>query len=369
MCKYLSLLLLLTIMGLCLCSCTTTTDFDTNLRVHYTTEKTLKQNSEVLVPQHSKECYGAVKLGCSIKVNDESNFSQTYLMDFGGDKTALSKESIAQASKTFALDYLARLKRYAVFAGEGQGEEMLFRMVTSQGTLEIETHSMPEMDYCMQLEINLYKETFEGYNYGRDIYKVLLNYNLVDAKSGISVTSGTAKNLTTRKSALYGYGGEKLGGSNLANVRNAYMNVLENCMIELRWQLAEKLPIAGNIVKVYLNDPLRLKLDKGRNQGVADNQQFVVFAVQDDLPIPLGYAVAQGSEDPNTCILQMWRQAKSKDAKLIFKAWSQNFEAWDDENELHAVSVGMPPPSPAERRNIQDWSYSKDELKLLKQWK
>lgn len=354
--------------SLCLYSCSTTTTFDTNIRVHYTTEKELKKVSEITLPQFSKECYGAVKLGCSITVDDQSNFNKTYLMDFSGKK-ALSKESIATMAKSFALDYLARLNRYSVFAGEPHGEDILFKMVTPNGSLEVEAHTMPEMDYCMNIEIVLLKEIMEGYDYAREIYKVQLNYNLVDVKTGISVTSGTAKNLTTRKGALYTYGGSKSGGSNLANVRNAYMNVLENCMIELRWQLAEKLPIAGNIVKVHLNDPLTFVLDKGRNQGVANNQQFLVFAVQDDLPIPLGYAVAHGSNDPNSCMLQMWRMAKKQGAKSIFKAWKTNFEAWDDENEIHAVSCGMPPPSQSERRNIQDWSYSKEELELLEKWK
>ena len=355
---------------LSLCSCTTTTDFDTNVRVHYTTEKELK-DTEIEVPEYSKECYNAIKLGVNVSIDDQTGFSKTYVMDFSDSKkSVLDKQAFSEAARSFALNYLARLKRYSVYVGDLETPEAVFQMVTEQGTLQVSAYKKADLDYCLNLNIHLIKEIHEGYNFDREIYKVQLDYHLFDVKTGREFTPGTAKNLTTRKSSVYAYGGAKIGGSKVENVRNAYMNVLENCMIEMRCQLANNLPIAGNVEKgVNRDGQFTLILDKGINQGVTGHQQFVVFANVDDFPIPLAYATARGTQDPNTSALVIWRKSSSKEAKAIFKEWKNNIQGWIDDNEIYAVSKGMPPLPPAERTNVQDWSTTKFERQLLEEWK
>ena len=167
-----------------------------------------------------------------------------------------------------------------------------------------------------------------------------------------------------------GFDRGKIGGSNMNNVQNIYRNLLENCMIELRCQLANKLPIAGNIVEGSCGGNFTLLLDKGAEQGVVSGQQFAVFAKPDEkTTIPLGYAVASGTGEPDTCNLVLWRQAKSPEAKRIFKGWKKDIQGWIGDNEIHAVSIGMPRPPATERTNIQDWDTTKFEQQLLREWK
>ena len=159
----------------------------------------------------------------------------------------------------------------------------------------------------------------------------------------------------------------------LNNARNAYRNVLENCMIEMRCQLAGKLPIAGNIEGGRYDNRITLLLDKGSNQGIVDRQQFCVFAkLEDETTVPLGYAVALGEDNSDSCSLILWKQSKSPAAKRIFKAWKKDIQGWIGDNFIYAVSIGMPPPPPTERTNIQDRNDKKIfqlEQKLLREWR
>ena len=352
-----------------LCSCATSTKFDTNLHVHYTDEKELMKTKNIEVPPHTKECFNGLKLGVLVNVVDKTDFERTGVRHSAKRKSSIDQADFTEAAREFTLNYLTRLKRYAVYLGEVQEKIASFQLVSEAGELEGDIYVQADLDFYLKLDVTLLKEIYEGYHSDREIYKIQLSYHLYNAKTGKAVLAGTCKNLTTRKGASYSFSGARIGGGNVANVRNAYRNVLENCMIEMKNQLAEKLHLAGNIQAGNWGDQITLLLDKGAEQGISEHQQFAVYAVQNDVTVPLGYAVASGTAAPDECNLILWQRAKTPEAKQIFKLWKKDLNGWVGDNEIYAVSIGEPAPPPSERANIKDWDTTKFEQKLMREWK
>ena len=262
-------------------------------------------------------------------------------------------------AESLANNYLGRVKAYRVVVlNQGVGESALMSGDDIDG---VSYHFLINMKFALNSEVE------QKYDFDETMYKCSLDWQLIDnrtKKNGLGENDApflkeqlTSKNVTMRKTALSSLSGRRMAGSDAQNAQNAFLNVIENSLIEFRAQLANRIPFGGRVSSIRSRDgKIRLTLKAGPNEGISKRMQMLVLNEEGD---KVCVAQVSGGANANNTTLEVWRWLSDSLEKEITEVSKDKSKAeeWLDEdgNGLYAVCIGMPTPDKDERTQIKDF--------------
>lgn len=122
-----------------------------------------------------------------------------------------------------------------------------------------------------------------------------------------------------------------------------HMNMFRGALVEFINHIYLCFPTGGKVVNI--NEDGLAKLKASRANGVQDNMQFIIYAMEkgnpDAIRVPLYNAVAEtvGQEDSTT--LKIWRASEKKSAKKIIAKIENDFREAVEEYDIYACSDGL----------------------------
>lgn len=216
--------------------------------------------------------------------------------------------------------------------------------------------------YIVDMAFQLNSEIEQTYDFDEIMYKASLDWKLIDNRTKINKLgksdapfvreSLTCKNLAVREANLTSLTGMRMGGSDLTNAQNAFETAIENCLIEFRAQLANRLPFGGRIVSFYMKDgELCLAMRGGSQDGVLPGMQMLVLNEDGDQVCVAQYA----GDNDDVSKFQVWRWLSDSIKKEILPQAEDRAKAeeWLNDTPFYAISLGMPPQK-CERQVIKD---------------
>ena len=262
-------------------------------------------------------------------------------------------EDMVDAAYELAVNYLARIKAYKVV--------VLPKDVDEEEAAKIKYH------FVIKMNVTFLAEKSERFDHDETKYKAAIDWKLLDNRTidnGLSTTnktpfvkeSLTCQNETYRKSAIPSLTGARMGGSSRDNAQNAYRIALENCLIEFRAQLANRLPFGGKISTFRMRDGvLRFTLKSGAESGVMPRMQMLIMSEEGD---KIAIAQATGGARKDETVLEVWRWLSPSYKKELegIAGNRSKVKAYlaEEGGQLFAVCLGMPTPSKDERTQIND---------------
>lgn len=227
--------------------------------------------------------------------------------------------------------------------------------------------------YIIDMAFQLNSEVEQTYDFDEIMYKASLDWKLIDNRTKINKLgkhdapfvreSLTCKNLGVREANLTSLSGMRMAGSDLTNAQNAFATAVENCLIEFRAQLVNRLPFGGRVTSLYMKDgELCFAMRGGSQDGVLPGMQMLVLNEDGDQVCVAQYA---GDKD-DVSKFQVWRWLSDSLKKEILPqaADRAKSEEWLADTPLYAIALGMPTQK-YERTVIKDKETS-NRLKNVK---
>ena len=258
----------------------------------------------------------------------------------GAKAAELKKDALS-----LAMNYLSRIKAYNVV--------ILPPNAPADMVADI------DFQYLIQMRIVFSAELEQRYNYDETMYKTSIDWKLIDNRGDTPVVKEalTCKNVTSRKTAVTGLTGKRMGGSDRNNLINAYRNTLENSLIEFRAQLANRVPFGGRVISLRKRDgKVMMNINAGVDGGIQNRMQMLILNEDGD-KVCIGQVT--GSAKGNQSTIEVYRWLSDSLKKELVALSSNRNKAIStlkaEGNRLYAISLGMPTPSKDERTQIQDF--------------
>lgn len=254
-------------------------------------------------------------------------------------------EQLKKDALSLAMNYLSRIKAYRVVVLPPNAPEDMAAEI--------------EFQYVIQMRIVFAAELEQRYNYDETMYKTSIDWKLIDNRGDTPVVKEalTCKNVTSRKTAVAGLSGKRMGGSDRNNLINAYRNTLENSLIEFRAQLANRVPFGGRVISLRKRDgKVMMNINAGIDSGIQNRMQMLILNEDGD---KVCVAQVSGGAKGNQATLEVYRWLSESFEKELTDLASNRSKAIStlkaEGNRLYAISLGMPTPSKDERTQIQDF--------------
>ena len=238
----------------------------------------------------------------------------------------------------------AALKRFTVYSVFNRDGVNFFKDLGDIGEVSVtEAKSTIKPDYILNLNLNITKErntridTVGGRGNLDD--KVLVvaecDGNCIDLASNTVYFSekSRGRDWYTKKAGYDSTEQQKLTAAIDAACKKA--------IVEMMNRVGNYFPVGGKITDVSPTGK-KMSLDKGVNQGVAENQQCVVFIRDNGVDIPLALVEAESGRDECTLEVYKWNDA-DPDAQLFIQKYRRSPSTFAEENDIFAVGYGLPP--------------------------
>ena len=323
-----------------LCSCAT--QYETKTLTNFVDRSTVEQKpAEEITSQiadietMNKDKQLNIKI--ALEIADET---PAFARPQGAKAGELQKDALS-----LAMNYLSRIKAYKVIA--------LPPNAPAEMAADI------DFQYVIQMRIVFSAEREEKYNHDETMYKTSIDWKLIDNRGDVPVVREalTCKNVTARKTAIAGLSGKRMGGSNKANLINAYRNTLENSLIEFRAQLANRIPFGGRVISMRVrDDKVMMNINVGIDGGIQNRMQMLILNEDGD-KVCIGQV--SGSAKGNQATIEVYRWLSESLKKEMVSLAANRSKAIkylkEEGNRLYAISLGMPTPSKDERTQIDDF--------------
>ncbi len=125
-----------------------------------------------------------------------------------------------------------------------------------------------------------------------------------------------------------------------ADVQGLMQEIVVAASQRIADDLGRQFPVGGRITGAIGTE--MMMMDQGVDQGVEKAMEMVIFARYDGVDVPLANATASPSKDKSQ--LEIWRFAKSKTAKMLWKQIGDNPRRWMKENDAQLYCVRAVPP-------------------------
>ena len=133
-----------------------------------------------------------------------------------------------------------------------------------------------------------------------------------------------------------------------SDVQGLLQELSTQAAIRIANELGNEYPVGGRVTGMLGTD--LMTLDKGTEQGVAQDMQMVVYANVGGVDVPIGNA--QATPSTNTSQLEMWRlNTGNKYAAKVLKQMEEE-PNWLSHNRLYAVGYGMAMPPAWQTKNF-----------------
>ena len=267
--------------------------------------------------------------------------------------------SIQASAQSLVEDYLRRVRAYRVVPLDSSVNE---KQLMSGDDIDGVAYA-----FYVDMDISLNSETEQRYDYDETMYKVSIDWQLIDnrtknnglgdADAPFIKESLTCKNVDHRKTMISAVSNNRMGGSAASNAQTVFPVLLENCLIEFRAQLANRIPFGGRIHSFRNRDGImRFTMKAGLAEGITKRMQMLVVNAESD-PIAIGQVTGGREGDSNIEVWRWMSPSLKKEILAVADKGKKAVEEWleEDGNDLFAVCLGMPTPDKDERTQIKDF--------------
>lgn len=322
---------LLTLFCGCLSTRTYTTDPN---QTTFSREDILKMPDIQFPANYNTDNFKAVKMAVAVGKIEGVEVAQGRLKDLTVDPD-LSARLQGQ---------FAGLKRFTVYSVFNRDGVPFFKELGDLGDVSmVETQKAVKPDYILNLNVKITKERNTivdtvgaiGSRDDRVIVVAECDANCVDLDSNTVYFS--------EKSRGREWYAKKPGyDSREAQKQTAAIDgAAKKAIVEMMNKVGNYFPVGGKVTDVTPSGK-KMALDKGENQGVAEEQQCVVFIRDKGVDIPLALVEAESGKNECTLDVYKWNDG-DPDAHLFIERYKKSPGTFAEENEIFAVGYGLPP--------------------------
>lgn len=196
-----------------------------------------------------------------------------------------------------------------------------------------------QIDLLLSGSMTFAKEIRELSDYTQIRYVAEFDFICKDLKDGTQKFAEKASGLAARKQRWSITGGMR-GGFSEEEESAACLEAAMKAIAVVANKLGNTYPAGGRIVGCTESGE-RMTLDRGFEQGIAGNQQCVVFVEDEGVKIPLCYARAEPSDNTSGIIPYAWDKT-GKDAAIFKKKFDADPKAFIRNYAVYAVGYGIP---------------------------
>lgn len=247
---------------------------------------------------------------------------------------------------------IKKLSRFTMLSrGKGQEAIMKEKQFQDLGTTDKATRLRfgfaSNASYVLACSVTATRERFNRNTYDELLYKVYLDYQIVDTETGEIIEADIAEGRALRQCVITP-SGKYLGGF---DIRNGEADPLKRAGLEalkvLSHRLGSKLPIGGQVVAMRASV---VQIDKGRAEGFMSKQMAVLYT--NDFGVDVPFALVEVNPGEHTSRGEIIRWSKKPEDQALIREF-QNDPTFIARNEVFAVSLGMPLP-PEWENNYSD---------------
>lgn len=203
----------------------------------------------------------------------------------------------------------------------------------------VEQGEQRQIDLLLSGSMSFAKEIRELSDYTQVRYVAEFDFICKDLKDGTQKFAEKASGLAVRKQRWSIMGGMR-GGFSEEDESAACLEAAMKAIAVVANKLGNTYPAGGRIVSCTASGE-RMTLDRGFEQGIAGNQQCVVFVDDDGTKVPLCYARAEPSDNTSGIIPYAWDKT-GKDAVLLKKKFDADPKSFIKNYATFAVGYGIP---------------------------
>lgn len=331
-----SMKILMPILSLALfCGCLSTQTYTTDPnQTTFSREDILKMPDIQFPANYNTDNFKAVKMAVAVGKIEGVEVAQGELKDMRVDP-GLSTRLQGQ---------FAGLKRFTVYSVFNRDGVSFFKELGDLGEVSVAEVQKPvRPDYILNLNVKITKERNTivdtvgavGSRDDRVIVVAECDANCIDLNSNTVYFS--------EKSRGRKWYAKKPGyDSREAQKQSEAIDVAtKKAIVEMMNKVGNYFPVGGKVTDVTPSGK-QMALDKGEKQGVAEEQQCVVFIRDKGVDIPLALAEAESGKDECTLDVYKWNDS-DPDARLFIGRYKKSPGTFADENEIFAVGYGLPP--------------------------
>jgi curli biogenesis system outer membrane secretion channel CsgG len=242
---------------------------------------------------------------------------------------------------------ISKLKRFTILSRSQLGQQAIAdeKRFQDRGTVRsqdfIRFGQQFGADYVLTAGIVLSSEKFDRVKEQELIYTVLVNYQLIEAKTGEIKEADRAEG-RARRTAFELPSGRIVGGFNYRDPKELEVALNEasfNALKVIANKIGNKLPVGGKITGFREN---AFQINAGHEQGLMGKQLVVVYTKDSGVDVPLARGeIEPGSKETRGVIIQ-WSNDPS--VKGLIDQLRKDSKSFMLDYDLYAVSDGMPLP-------------------------
>ena len=244
-----------------------------------------------------------------------------------------SKETIKNALKPTLQRVYVQCSRFNVYSIYNTGGHREFHQLADIGTVKLPAGKIPELDRIVSLSFTVTTDTKVLNGPIRlKTYTVRCNYNEINA----SAEDGA---MSTGADYCEGYSYIRYNErKTIVDDEKYILDALGMAAEQLYRKLYNRFLPGGRITGMLGEN---MTLDKGKEDGITENEQMQVYTIINDTVLPLAYATAIPSTNKSN--LQVWRwNEDNKFAKQIIRQMQNDINFYKTGDVVYAISLGVP---------------------------
>lgn len=203
----------------------------------------------------------------------------------------------------------------------------------------VEQGDQRQIDLLLSGSMTIVKEIYDLHDYTMLKYVAEFDFICKDLKGGTQKFAEKVSGEAFRNQ-YWSVAGGMAGGFREEDEAGVCLEAAVKAIAVVANKLANTYPSGGRIVGCTTSGE-RMTLDRGFEQGIAGNQQCVVFVDDDGTKIPLCYARAEPSDNTSGIIPYKW-DTQGKDAGILKKKFDMDPKAFIKNYATFAVGYGVP---------------------------
>jgi hypothetical protein len=252
---------------------------------------------------------------------------------------------------------IKKFKQYARHMGDKAA--LRDEMHRETAGADIEAGKIPvKSDYILAVKIDKTKtEQKLSDTKSLILFSTELKYQINKEKDGQNITSGVIKgqakryktykahwNSTLRRNFYKQTGGHGFNGNVKKSDEDAFRQASQRASKILKYRVGNTFPAGGMIMTWReAEGSHQIVLDSGINQGIMDNQYFVIYTNDAGVDTPIALAkVSSVAEEQTTLSLEKWKDNDPFAKKIINSIKKSNYNLGS--KDFFAVAIAMPDP-------------------------
>ncbi|MBQ7722097.1 MAG: hypothetical protein IJT64_04235 [Kiritimatiellae bacterium] len=232
---------------------------------------------------------------------------------------------------------MGKMKRYTIV--DLHSDNGFLGDMADAGLANVVEGEQRQIDLLLSGSITLVKEIHDLHDYTMLKYVAEFDFICKDLKDGTQKFAEKASGTAYRKQ-FWSIAGGMAGGFREEDEAGVCLEAAMKAISVVANKIVNTYPAGGRIISCTASGE-RMTLDRGFEQGIAGNQQCVVFVDDEGTKVPLCYARAEPSDNTSGIIPYRW-DTVGKDAVLLKKKFDMDPKSFIRNYETYAVGYGVP---------------------------